>query len=358
MDRDDLRMNRRTALKGAGLAAAAGLGGLVMTGSGAAATLAFTVNDPPARDFNDGQVSAVTVEVEGASLNWAGLDHDATVADVALEAARDGEWHEAAAAEVDLNERKDGAATFDIGPVDLTEATPYTDGDFSADAEGADQATSVPLRLTVTVNTEDGEYTVSAQAEDTLDVTAHNVAKTTGGDALSNTPVTYAGDVLDKNGEDTGEDDHLRIYYGDDEVVFEMDVSSFAGRVSEGAPLNGAIGLDVDEDNVGDHQLGWTPHNGSPVFVVKDGDASGWTSWQDAAGHALVNDAYESGGVVTFHVDRAELGVAAGDTYRTGLFASAGGEEGTVAVSTEQGQFWSTANNWTASTYWIQTTAE
>ena len=93
-------------------------------------------------------------------------------------------------------------------------------------------------------------------------------------------------------------------------------------------------------------------------MLFRSGSETGWSEWIDASEHDAVTSASASNGIVQFELDRATLGIESGDTYLTGYFASAGGEEEYVAVSAEPGKFWSSENNWTASTYYLQVVAE
>lgn len=364
MSDTERRLSRRNVLKATGGVVGAsvvgGAGLAAFTGSGVAVSAFSVKGDDSTFELNDGQVSAVVLDANG-TITWDGLDHDATGATVTLDAKNnDGEWKQAAETELDLatKQRKDGSAPFSFAPVDLTTLSGLGDDYFSQDADGGTKDRTVDLRITVVVDTKGEDYTVESSKTASMNVSVLNEPKSAGGDATASTYDAYAGEIFDKNDDPTGEETYLYIKYGDDRIIMQMDLRNYEPNISDGAPLNAGIGVDANEDNVGEWQFGWLPEIDGPTFAVKDGDTSGWSEWQDAANKAVVTDTGYENGIVTFELDRATLGIGDGETFRTGYLATAGGEEEYVAVSAEPGKFWSTANNWTSSEYWLQARSE
>ena len=365
MSDDSSRLTRRTALKGLGGAAGAALvGGAGLSafmGSGVAVSKFKVQGDDSTFETNDGQVSAVVVDPTG-TITWDGLDHNASNAVVTLKAKNgNGEYVKAGeqTLSLDAKGRKSGSADFDLTPIDLTTLDGLDDAYFSAGEDGDTQQRTVDLEISVTVNTDDEDYTVSDSKTATMNTDVLNEPASTGGDATADTYDAYAGPIYDKNDEQTGEDAYLYIRYGSDSIIMEMDLRNYLDDISDGAPKNAAIGIDVDENNIGDYQFGWLPEIDGPAeFAVKEGSETGWSEWIDASTHDAVTSASMNDGIVQFELDRSVLGIEPGDTYLTGYFASAGGEEEYVAVSAEPGKFWSSENNFTASTYYLQVVAE
>ncbi len=360
---DSSRFDRRTVLKGlggVGATAAVGAGGLAaFAGSGVAVSKFEVTGDDSTFELNDGQVSAVVVDANG-TITWDGLDHNAEQATVTLEAKnKDGEFVEAASETLplDAKHRKSGSEAFDYAPVDLTTLSGLGDAYFSVDGDGETQAREVTLRITVTVDTA-GDMTAESSKTSTLNVEVLNEPKSAGGDATADTYDAYAGTIYDKNDEPTDQEAYLYIRYGEDTIIMDMDLRNYEPPISDGAPLNAAIGLDVDEDNVADYQFGWLPGLDEPDFGVKEGSVEGWSEWYEAGTRGYVLDATHENGIVTFELDRSALEIASGDTYLTGFLATAGGEEEYVAVSADPPAFWSAANDYTSSEHYIQVKAE
>jgi len=365
MSDDSSRLTRRTALKGLGGAAGAALVGgaglTAFTGSGVAVSKFDVQGDESQFETNDGQVSAVIVDPTG-TITWDGLDHNATNAVVTLEAKNKNDEYVKAGEQtlsLDAKGRKSGSEDFDLTPIDLTTLEGLGDAYFSADGDGDTQQRTVDLKISVTVNTDDENYVVSDSKTATMNTDVLNEPASTSGDATADTYDAYAGPIYDKDDNQTGEDAYLYIRYGSESIIMEMDLRNYLDDISDGAPLNGAIGIDVDENNVAEYQFGWIPHTDGETFGVKEGALdTGWTDWLPASTHDAVTSASMNGGIVQFELDRSVLGIATDDTYLTGYFASAGGEEEYVAVSAEPPKFWSSENNWTASTYYLQVVAE
>lgn len=361
-------LDRRTALKLGGAAigtAAIGGGGLLALSGSGVAVEEFTVNgDDSTFELNDGQVTAVVVDAQG-QITWDGLDHDAEKATVTLEAENpDDTYVQVAQTTLDLagNQRKSGSATFDYAPVDLTTLSGFDDAHFSADTDGETVDRTVTLRITVDVTTSDPDYAVSDERTASMNTSVLNEDATAGQDAEADTYDAYAGPIYDKNDQQTGEEAYLYAQYGTEAIILQMDLRNWLDDVADDNPYrNAAIGVDADEDNIGDYQFGWLPSDdvaAGMTFGVKEGSADGWGDWSKATDHAAVNSASMTDDIVQFELDRSELGIATDETYLTGYFASAGGEAPYVAVSAEPGEFWSSANNYTSSEYWLQLRAE
>lgn len=363
MDLSEHGLTRRTALKGLGLAGGTalvgGVGIAAFTGSIVAVSEFEIRGDGSTFETNDGRVSAVIIDPSG-KITWDGLDHDADTATVTIEAENDeGDLREAATKELELINRKSGSVDFDIEPIDLTTLKGLGDDYFSSDKDGEVVERSVTLKVSVVVDTDEEGYSVSDEREATMNTAVLNEDKDVGGDAEASTYDAYSGPIYDKDDNKTDDEAYLYVHYEEDSIVMEMDLRNYLDQMEGEPPINAAIGVDVDEDNVGDYQFGWLPGIDEPEFAVKEGDLdNGWSSWKGAGDHDAVIDKSKSGGIVRFELDRGVLGINPDDTYLTGYLASAGGEEEYVAVSAEPPKFWSSENKSTASEYWIQARAK
>lgn len=363
-------MERRTLLKTIGGTAAVGTTAFALTHTASAEqpTINFTATSPPTRQFDNGEITAISAYIEDGVITWDGLEHDATGISVSLSVANpDSDGYTELATKtlgVDGQRSKQGSRTFSMGPVDLTsEQSPYTDADFSQDTDGETKTTQVTLRLTATITTTSDGYAPSNTATDPFTVGIENQPDSVSGDVESVSPVSFGGNYYEQNEKTTViGTPHLRIYYGADNVKLEMDISEFVSDVAAGAPLNSAIGVDVDNDGVAELQLGWLPGlSGEPKFAYKENTGSGWSAWSGLDTISEVTTSEENG-VVSFTITRSymsgQYGVEAGDYVRTGFYGSAGGEEGVVVVSDDNTQFWSSANNYTSSEHFIITQVE
>jgi hypothetical protein len=359
-------MERRSLLKLAGGIAGTTAIGYGLTGGVGAETTKINFNavSPESREFDDGEVTAVSVLIEDGEIKWDGLEYDADTISLSLRVydPESEDYVEVETKELDLpgDHAKQGAREFDMGPVDITNSdSPFTDEDFSKDEDGGVKNTQVSLRLVATVNTMGDGYSVTNQGNDTFTVGVENQPNSVTGGVESQSPVTFAGNIIDQEGNILPESVHHRVYYGADAIEFEMDLSNYEPLISDGAPLNGAIGIDWDNDSVAEVQFGWLPGTGGPELALKENTGGGWSNWRTVDDYRLVS-AEESGGVVTFTVDRGFLGdgLAPDDYYRTGFAATAGGEEEKAVVSDDNQNFWSTANGYTSSEHFIVTQAE
>lgn len=360
-------MERRTLLKTAAASIATGATAFAFANSATAEEpgINFTATNPPTRQFDDGEVTSVAAYIEGGSITWDGLEYDAQSIDVELAAANPNSsgYTTLATKNLDLpgSHAKQGSRTFNLGPVDLTsDASPYTDADFSQDTDGEVKNTTVELRLTATINTSNENYSPNNSETDQFTVGVDNQPDSVTGDVESVSPASYSGNVINQSGEvvDTV---WLNVYYGVDNIKVEMDLSNYVPLISSGAPLNGAIGIDADNSGTFDVQLGWLPGLNEPEFAYKENTGSGWGSWSglDTVGAVETN---EENGVVSFTIPRSyaetEHGISVGDTVRTGFLASAGGEEESAVVSDDGQNFWSSAASYTSSEHAIITQVE
>lgn len=358
-------MERRTLLKTIGGTAALGTTAFALTNTASAdePTINFTATSPPTREFDNGEVTAVSAYIEHGTITWDGLEHDATSIDVTLSVTNpDSDGYTELASKtlgLDGQHAKQGSREFSMSPVDLTEG-PYTDADFSASGDGETQTTQVTLQITATVNTTSDEYAPTSSATDPFTVGVDNQPDSVTGGVESVSPVSFSGNIHTQAGEVVGTV-HQRIYYGADNITVEMDLSNYVDMVADGAPLNGAIGVDVDNSGTFDVQLAWLPGLNEPEFAYKENTGSGWSDWSGLDTVEQVTSS-EQDGVVSFTMPRSyaegEYGVTPGDYIRTGFQATAGGEEETATVSDDGTQFWSSANGYTSSEHAIITQVE
>ena len=169
---------------------------------------------------------------------------------------------------------------------------------------------------------------------------------------------SYAADYVNPDGIATPIQEgvmRMDVAYGDDEVVYrvQLDDDESGEKLSDPnfAATNVAMGFDVDADGTADFQVSWNPSAGypdDPFGYAEVDSAPSWGGWESVDGGFR---AAKVGEYVVVVVPRSAFDGPGGYTF--GAFASAGGEAPHAAISAQTGSFWSSAQNWTSSQYFL-----
>lgn len=370
---NDTLLTRRTVLTTAGGLALAGTG-LAMFSNRASAQVQtnFVANNPETLVNDDGSVRKVLLDVNG-EFAWNGFDSSATSATVNVYATVDGTREKLATATYGVgglhgsgSYNADGTEA-QFNGIDLTEY--FGDAAFENDQDGNDTAiTPVTITAEVLVTTVSGA-THSNSASGTMDVDVDNEEATADVSGESSAIASsyhqkYSAPYVNETGIGQPIEDgllHLYVFYGRETVAYEFvfdepEDSDYSLADPGFASTNLAMGFDSDGDGVADFQLAWDPDAGFPDAPFGYSGVTSEPRWEKdtAAGWQPLPtgfDAEKDGARIVFEVPRVALG--SDDDYLFGALAGAGGEQPYAAIGNEPGKFWSSANNFTSSEYFL-----
>lgn len=162
MSQDIGDMDRRTVLKGAGVAGAAavtgGAGLLAATGGAAAASSDFSAGDPNAVTTDDGRIKEVYIQPTG-DVEWDGFDEPVESLEVVIESLiqGDGEYEEQFRDTFNVSGGTEGSWTYDdCGRISLYDENHRIE-EFRAEEDGGQKQTVVGLKATVYLRNADGD---------------------------------------------------------------------------------------------------------------------------------------------------------------------------------------------------------
>jgi len=328
MDKKSL-INRRNVLKASGVAVVGGIGLTALTGGASAQVDGYIANGDYVETEN-GVVKSVIVTT-GGTIEWDGFDNAPDTATLTLE-GRAGQ-NKSEKSYTKLTEKtlnglfsSKGERDFTLDSVDLVDA--FGEGTFDSNTDGGEKNTPVDLRISVTVGSSD----VTATGSDDMTVTTKNIESSAGIGGESNTNARSYDVAYYSHTEDVA----LYIDYGQDEVKFYVDASSWWGYPDatgwnhDQANIN--LGIDKDINGYGDFQLGY---HVSDEAQYKPPNESGWGSKQSPPeGYSVEAD--EETGMFTLTVPRSELGTK----YKFVVQGSAGGEYSSFEISTTEDKGW------------------
>ena len=340
-------MERRKFIQGAvGIGAAASVAGVgIGTLAGGAAA---NVNINPTNVSHtsvDGTVDAVLLNASG-SITWEGLDSSVTGIDfeLAIKPVNDSNYETVDQTTVSEWNGQQGTKTsssnganFSFSQIDLTETSKFDDSDFEETEDGETEPTPVDIRVSVTLNTTGDDFSPDPTSN-TLEVSVTNQEASASTNTDVGASVSFAGDINDKNGNDTGDDAYLEFDFSsfeeDGTITIYQHLDNYLSKLDGGAgteaPLNAPVAFDANMDGTRDFQIGWLPGLDEPELAYKNENGS--NTWQEATQANAIQDAKVVGSTIEWVVTAPSIAPSSsGGNFRVGGNATAGGEAPSVA---------------------------
>lgn len=160
-----------------GAVAAGGFGIAAMTGGAAATTSSgFSADDPGKVTTDDGEITAVYIEPSG-EVEWDGFDQAVETVEVRIDSKIEGDdgWERQYADTFGVDGGTDGSWSYDdCGRITLYDGDDRID-EFSSDADGKQDETTVEVRATVLLRNDDGNLAQPTDAAELSDAASFGV---------------------------------------------------------------------------------------------------------------------------------------------------------------------------------------